>query len=59
MGGKVICRNRRCEEYYRPEFEGGGITGLCPSCRAAGRWGVAAAFVAMLGWKLVCWWLGV
>jgi hypothetical protein len=51
------CRNSKCGEPVA-QWEGGRITGLCPSCRAAGRWGVGLAFVFMAGWKLTMWWIG-
>lgn len=52
------CRNPRCSEEFRPAWEGGGWTRLCPSCRLAGRWGVYLAFAVMAIWKLATWILG-
>jgi len=39
-------------------FDGGRLTGLCPSCRLAGRWGSYLAFTAWLVYKLATMALG-
>lgn len=45
------CRNPRCGEPLNL-FSGGRWTGLCPSCRLAGRYGVYAAFGIYVAGKL-------
>lgn len=54
----LICRNPRCGDRIKPEWDGGEWTGLCPSCRLAGRWGAYVAFAVLFLGKLVTWWLG-
>lgn len=51
-----VCRNPRCQERMMPWQS--GLTGLCPSCQLAGRWGAGAAFAAWAAWKLLTLWIG-
>ena len=52
-----VCRNPKCGEPLNL-FSGGRWTGLCPSCRLAGRWGFYLSAGVAVGARLVLWWLG-
>lgn len=46
------CRNPRCGETFN-RWDGGDLTGLCPSCRLAGQYGAGLVFVLFAAWKLL------
>lgn len=53
-----VCRNRRCKQVF-DRWDGGAVLSLCPACRRAWLFGVAAGTVlgmlAIVG-HLLNWW---